>query len=443
MLALNQQLTAEQRLTKAVVDITAHDRYIALAGVLAIGKKTVSDDVPTACTNGRDETYGRAFVDSLTDAQLRFLVLHECYHKMFRHLITWKQLHDKDHELANASCDFNINGRLVDENKDDGFATMPCDADGNTLGLFDEKYRDGDGWLDPAAIFNMLYQPTGGGGGGGGGWPPPNGRKRMGDPDDSQDGNPVDNKSGRGKPRGTSPAQPKGFDEHDWEGAQALSDDEVKELEKEVNIAIRQGSMVAGKMGVNGNRNLDELMQAQVDWREALREFIQTTCNGNDYSTWKRPNRRYIGAGVYLPSGISEKVDELVLAIDTSGSISDHAVAMFLSEVKSICDVVKPDKVRILYWGHRVVGDESYEAHELDTLAQSTRPKGGGGTDVECVVRYMDEHQIKPQATIIFTDGYLFGDWGTWDCPTLWCVLDNDDATPDTGKVVHIKTSDM
>ena len=174
MLALNQQLTAEQRLTKAVVDITAHDRYIALAGVLAIGKKTVSDDVPTASTNGRDETYGRAFVDSLTDAQLRFLVLHECYHKMFRHLITWKQLHDKDHELANASCDFNINGRLVDENKDDGFATMPCDADGNTLGLFDEQYRDGDGWLDPAAIFNMLYQPTGGGGGGGG-YPQANG----------------------------------------------------------------------------------------------------------------------------------------------------------------------------------------------------------------------------------------------------------------------------
>jgi hypothetical protein len=362
---------------------------------------------------------------------------------MFRHLITWKQLHDKDHELANASCDFNINGRLVDENKDDGFATMPCDADGNTLGLFDEQYRDGDGWLDPAAIFNALYQPTGGGGGGGGGWPPPNGRKRIGDPDDSQDGNPVDNKSGRGKPRGTSPAQPKGFDEHDWKGAQALSDDEVKELEKEVNIAIRQGSMVAGKMGVNGNRNLDELMQAQVDWREALREFIQTTCNGNDYSTWKRPNRRYIGAGVYLPSGISEKVDELVLAIDTSGSISDHAVAMFLSEVKSICDVVKPDKVRILYWGHRVVGDESYEAHELDTLVKSTKVKGGGGTDVECVVRYMDEHQIKPQATVILTDGYLFGDWGTWDCPTLWCVLDNDDATPDTGKVVHIKTNDM
>ena len=43
MLALNQQLTAEQRIAKAIVDITAHDRYIALAGVLMIGTKTVSD----------------------------------------------------------------------------------------------------------------------------------------------------------------------------------------------------------------------------------------------------------------------------------------------------------------------------------------------------------------------------------------------------------------
>ena len=200
---------------------------------------------------------------------------------------------------------------------------------------------------------------------------------------------------------------------------------------------------MAGKLGANGNRRFDELMQPQVNWREVLREFIQTTCTGNDYSTWKRPNRRYIGAGVYLPSGISERVDELVLAIDTSGSISDTAVALFLSEVQSICTTIKPDKVRLLYWGDEVVGDESYATHELDTLAQSTRPKGGGGTDVECVVEYMQQHQIKPQATIIFTDGHLFGDWGTWKCPTLWCVLDNKRATPDTGKVVHIQSSNM
>ena len=421
MLALNQQLTAEQRIAKAYVAITSKDRYMPLAGVLSIGNKTVSDDIPTACTNGRDELYGRAFVDSLTDAELRFLMLHECYHKMYRHLTTWKHLHNKNHGIANQACDYNINGKLVDENKDDGFATMPRDADGKYMGLFDEKFREGNGWMDTAKIFSILDDGN----------------------DDGEGDGEGGNESGGGDPQGTSCAQGQGFDEHDWEGANKLSDEEIKELEKDIDIAIRQGSMTAGKLGSNGNRNFDELMQPQVDWREVLREFIQTTCTGSDYSTWKRPNRRYIGAGVYMPSGITERIDELVIAIDTSGSISDTAVALFLSEVQSICTTVKPEKVRVLYWGHEVVGDEVYELNELDTLVKSTKVRGGGGTDVECVTAYMDEHKISPQAAIILTDGYLFGDWGKWVCPTLWCVLDNKSATPDTGKVVHIQSSNM
>ena len=421
MLALNQQLTAEQRIAKAYVAITSKDRYMPLAGVLSIGNKTVSDDIPTACTNGRDELYGRAFVDSLTDAELRFLILHECYHKMYRHLTTWKHLHDKNHGIANQACDYNINGKLVDENKDDGFATMPRDADGKYMGLFDEKFREGTGWMDTAKIFGILDDGN----------------------DDGEGDGEGGNESGGDDSQGTSCAQGQGFDEHDWEGANELSDEETKELEKDIDIAIRQGSMAAGKLGNNGNRNLDELMQPQVDWREVLREFIQTTCTGSDYSTWKRPNRRYIGAGVYMPSGITERIDELVIAIDTSGSISDTAVALFLSEVQSICTTVKPEKVRVLYWGHEVVGDEVYELNELDTLVKSTKVRGGGGTDVECVTAYMDEHKISPQAAIILTDGYLFGDWGRWVCPTLWCVLDNKSATPDTGKVVHIQSSNM
>ena len=417
MLALNQQLTAEQRIAKAYVAITSKDRYMPLAGVLSIGNKTVSDDIPTACTNGRDELYGRAFVDSLTDAELRFLILHECYHKMYRHLTTWKHLHDKNHGIANQACDYNINGKLVDENKDDGFATMPRDADGKYMGLFDEKFREGDGWMDTAKIFGIL--------------------------DDGNDDGEGGNESGGDDSQGTSCAQGQGFDEHDWEGANELSDEEKKELEKDIDIGIRQGNMTAGKLGSNGNRNLDELMQPQVDWREVLREFVQTTCTGSDYSTWKRPNRRYIGADIYMPSGITERIDELVLAIDTSGSISDTAVALFLSEVQSICTTVKPDKVRVLYWGHEVVGDEVYGVNELDTLVKSTKVRGGGGTDVECVTAYMDEHKISPQAAVILTDGYLYGGWGKWVCPTLWCVLDNKSATPDTGKVVHIQTSKM
>ena len=81
---MQAQLTAEQRVQKAVVTIMNNERYYALAGVLMIGSKEIVEDVPTAATNGRDEYYGRAFVDGISDAQLRFVILHECYHKLLR-----------------------------------------------------------------------------------------------------------------------------------------------------------------------------------------------------------------------------------------------------------------------------------------------------------------------------------------------------------------------
>ena len=113
MLSIGKQLTVEQRLSKAVVDIMGNDKYIALAGVLMIGERTVREDIPTACTNGRDEMYGRKFVESLSDPELRFLILHESYHKLYRHLTTWEHLYREDAQLANISCDYVINIRWL------------------------------------------------------------------------------------------------------------------------------------------------------------------------------------------------------------------------------------------------------------------------------------------------------------------------------------------
>ena len=200
--------------------------------------------------------------------------------------------------------------------------------------------------------------------------------------------------------------------------------------------------MAAGKMG-KGSRDLDDLLTPQVDWREVLREFVQNTCAGNDYATYARPNRRLMSQGIIMPSGVSDQVGELVIAVDTSGSIGQAPLSVFLTEVKGICDTVKPDKVRLLYWGSSVVGDESYEMHELDDLIKSTKPMGGGGTNVECVTDYMTEHAIKPQACVVLTDGHLYAGWGQWTCPVLWTVLDNKHASPDVGTCVHIQSGDM
>ena len=417
MLTIGKQLTAEERLSKAVVAIMGHPRYTALAGVLMIGEKTIEDDVPTACTNGRDVKYGRAFVDSLTDAKLRGLVLHEDEgHKLHRHLEIWKWMYDIDPHLANCACDYVINIKIVDDNKEDGFAELP------EGGLVDERFRG----MDSAQVFNILRNEQ--------------------DSDSQDNESEGDGEQSEGGTTGSNNAavgQGTGFDEHDWEGAQSLSDEDKRELARDIDEAIRQGAMAAGKMGGTGNRDLDELLQPQVDWREVLREFIQNTCAGNDYSTYARPNRRLMSQGIIMPSGISEQVGELVIAIDTSGSIGQRELTAFLSEVKGVCDTVKPDKLRLLYWGSSVVGDEAYDMHELDNLTKSTKPMGGGGTDVNCVTQYMTDEGIKPQACIVLTDGYLYSGWGDWTCPILWAILDNKGAVPDEGKAVHIKSRDM
>ena len=77
MLAINTQLTAEQRLSKNITAIMGNPKYVALAGVLMNGEKGIKDDCPTAYTNGREDYYGRAFVDGLTDSEFRFLLVHE------------------------------------------------------------------------------------------------------------------------------------------------------------------------------------------------------------------------------------------------------------------------------------------------------------------------------------------------------------------------------
>ena len=176
MLAIGKQITEEQRLSKAVVDIMP--RIPEIAGLLMIGERSIDDTVPTACTNGRDEFYGRAFVDSLNDAELRFVIIHEVFHKMYRHLVTWAHLWKLDSRTANIAMDYDINGKIIEEYGQDGWVKMP------EGGCHDPKYK---GW-GTAKIFWDIYDPDAA-----------NDQPQGGKPDDGH---------------------PDGFDEHDWQGAQ-------------------------------------------------------------------------------------------------------------------------------------------------------------------------------------------------------------------------------
>jgi predicted metal-dependent peptidase len=96
--------------------------------------------------------------------------------------------------------------------------------------------------------------------------------------------------------------------------------------------------------------------------------------------------------------------------------------------------------VDLIYWDSHVAGHEVYEASELDGLVASTKPKGGGGTQVSCLSRYIEKEQLRPECVIILTDGYLGSDWGgDWNgVPVLWVVAGNPGAVAPVGKTIHI-----
>tara|TARA_Y100000114_G_scaffold11149_2_gene8893 strand:+ start:3510 stop:4748 length:1239 start_codon:yes stop_codon:yes gene_type:complete len=401
--------TEEQRLDRAAFTIFSHDRYTEIAGTLLIGDKSIVDDIPTAMTDGLNEKYSRTMVSELSDPELRFVMLHENRHKIYKHMDVYDDIAAENPMLTNMALDFVINIEITDENKD-GFATMPT---GKYEGLYDEKYR---GMTVMQVYDSLKSQGTGGNGG---------------------SGKPS---TGTGQPQ-SWPGESSGFDEHDFEGAKGIDEATKESVGAEIDQALRQGAIAAGKLGTGGELgSIKDLLEPQIDWREVLREFVQQTCAGKDFGTWSKPNRRYIGAGIYMPSTLSEKVEELVIAADTSGSVY-YYLDKFLSEMVGICNSVRPDKVRLLYWDTQVANDESYELEKIDDLAKTTKPRGGGGTRVSCVPAYMREQGIRPQAVIVFTDGYIDGKLDGWDCPVLWCVLDNKGFDTDTGRILHIDST--
>ena len=382
------KLTAEQRVQKAHVWLMKHPKYCLYSGVLMIGKTEVKDEgCPTAYTDGRNTAYGRKFVDKLSESDLKGLILHENLHKAFRHTTVWKHLYKEQAKLANMACDYVINLMIADADDGAGEVTLP---EGR---LLDEKYRG----MDAGTVYRMLKEDAESGGGGGEG----------------------------------------GFDEHGWESAEGMSPEEKEQLARDVDQALRQGAILAGKMKGNVPREIGDVLTPKVDWREALREFITSFCVDKDESTWRRPSRRWIGDDVYMPSLIGESVGRVVVAIDMSGSIGSDEVSQFLGEVRDICDRVKPEGIDLLYWDTDVCQHEKYEQDQLDNLLGSTKPRGGGGTNPQCIVDYMSEKKIKAECAIVLTDGYV-PNWGNgWSCPTLWGIT--TDAVSDVGKTVHMQ----
>jgi len=400
----------ERRVQKAKISLMRDPKFALLSGVLMVGTTRVDETTPTAKTDGCNEVYGRAFVSKLRDTELAFLIAHEAGHKMYRHLSTWRKLYDEDHGLANKACDYVINLMLTNLDPTGSVIAMPVFREGpligRPIGLIDSRFKG----MSSKQVFDILKQEK----------------------------NDDQSKGGEGEGEGNG-----GLDDHDWDAAKDMTEEDKKALERDLDQAVRQGLMAqkrAGKGAGGTDRELDELMEPRVNWREVLREFVKSTCRAKDASSWRRVNRRFLSSGVYMPSLIGEKVGHIVIAVDTSGSIGGKEIAEFLSEVKGVAEEVNPEIVDLIYWDSEVAAHETYESSAVASMVESTKPKGGGGTSPSCVSEYLKDKNIKPECIVVLTDGYVGEDWGSdWTAPVLWAIVGGGDMVAEHGKTIHVK----
>lgn len=214
------------------------------------------------------------------------------------------------------------------------------------------------------------------------------------------------------------------------------SEAERSVMEQEWQIAAVQAARVAksqGKLPGGLEELFNDLLNPKIDWREVLKRFVQQSTTHTDY-TWRRANRRLVTQGLYFPSMYGESVGELVVAIDTSGSITSAELQQFLSEVNAIVEDTAPERVYLMFCDAAIQAVDEYTAQDCPIKA---RAPGRGGTDFRPVFEEVVQRNLKPEALIYLTDMYgPFPDVPP-PYPTLWVSNSSVDKAP-FGEVVQL-----
>ena len=401
-------LTEEQRIKKGHIALMKHPETALWSGVMMMGETSVTDEPGvTAYTDGVNKRYGRAFLQAVCKQQeeINGLILHENLHIGLRHMIHNIDLFREDRQLANMAADYVVNDIIMNI-KDKSLVKLPQG------GCYDPKYHN----MNMREVYRLLKQ------------------------EQEQNGGSSGNESGEGESQGEGGGYK--FDDHDIDGegsANEMTPEQAKAMEARIDRAIREGALLAGRLGIDLPRAVTEMLEPKINWREVLREFVSASCKGKDEYTWRKFNRRQLPNDMYLPTVEDETIGEIVVAIDTSGSIDQKQINEFASELVSICEAVSPDAVRVLWWDTMVHGEQLF-TDDYQNVASMLKPKGGGGTRVSCVSEYINKKQVKAEAVLVFTDGYLENDvrWQV-EAPTLWLVTHNKYWTPPVGKKVFVE----
>jgi len=361
-------------------------------GVLALQLHVVEDttgEVQTMATDGESLFYNSAFVQSLSQPEIMGCVAHEVMHCAMGH--QWRR-EGRDHEKWNHACDYAINPIVLGSaNAQSGFSLkLPAGV------LYDKQYEGQSAeW-----IYAHLRETAG----------------------KSGSGKPGANGKGKGKPScgcdGIRDAKDGAPSAQEW-----------RVLANEAANAARQAGKLPGAL----SGFVEQLNEAKIDWRAALRRFVQEYVLHSDY-TWKRSAARYISTGNYLPSAFSEQTPPIGVAFDTSGSISDGELTAFVAELQSIIDEVKPEVVYSIQCDAKVTA-EHVEYYPEDLLGK-VAIHGRGGTRFEPVFDYIEERGLRPACLVYLTD--LEGSFPQVepDYPVIWVSVNK--GTAPFGETIHL-----
>jgi predicted metal-dependent peptidase len=352
--------------------------------------KEASDWLPTAATDGRNIFFNREFFTPLTVKQVEFVIAHEILHAVFDHM---GRCEGRDRKVFNIACDYAVNGQIVrDRIGDHQIPDIKIFHDPKYYGMgaeqiYDELYDKYDD-EELAALGQLLDEHL----------DPENGGKD-------------------GQPR--------------------YSKEELKQIRDEMREAVMQAAQAAGAGNVPASvaRMIKELTEPKMNWREILRQQIQSTIK-NDY-TFMRPNRKGWHMNAILPGTNYDETIDICIGIDMSGSIGDEQAMDFMSEIKGIMEEYKDFKIKIWCFDTSVYNEADYDGYTMDTF-MDYEPIGGGGTDFDANWNYMKEHGIQPKKFIMFTDGYPFGSWGDeLYCDTVFIIHGNDTVVPPFGEYAY------
>ncbi len=386
--------------TRLVLGRDAQGRFFAHLAFRWAGDRTVIDwQIDTAATDGERLYVNPEFVLSLSATQLVGLLCHEVMHIVLSH---HARRGGRDPRRWNIACDLAINPIV----RDAGFS-LPEGGLFPGAGPFSHMPEG----LSSGEYYDLLEEDdcdgeqAGGEGKPGEGPAAPVGAPGVAVPAGAQ----VGHAAGRSCP---DPGRCGGVIEP-GDGSPA----DCQQAEAQAQVAVAQAHAEAksrGSLPGGLTRLVTQVLAPKVDWKDVLREFVSRQAR-NDFS-WSRPNRRYIHQGLYLPGLHSEELGDVVLAVDTSGSISARELDRFAAEITGILEAYDCTLV-IVYHDCRVQHVQTWRSSDGPLVLE---PKGGGGTSHVPVFDHLAKMADPPTCIVCLTDMYSSFPDRAPDVPVLW-----------------------